>query len=229
MLLTGYCLTLCCGNFNFQYLLPRPSGYIRPSQRRDSVCTTTHLRYNYCLCTCRRLHIYMCDRAHSYICVTCRWRPHARRIRHVVVVVPILGLVTGLPSLPVFHVDYPFLPLLPVYPFFNISTGFGNFDFKFFLYLPANTGEIRKKTQTFYESKHYIYTKQQSLLWWPFYGSDFIVDDDDQSTRLQLVLHLFGGPRRLGETKGYANQILVVRKVCSSASSVNSYGHWAKN
>ena len=30
--------------------------------------------------------------------------------------------------------------------------------------------------------------------------------------------------RRLGDTKGYANQTLVVLKVCSTESSVNWYG-----
>ena len=90
-------------NFNFQYLLPRPSGYVRPSQRRDSVCTMAHLRYTYCLYTCRRMHICMCERAHSYICVgedhvfdrlDMLARPRARTTRYVVVVSPILGLVT---------------------------------------------------------------------------------------------------------------------------------------
>ena len=37
---------------------------------------------------------------------------------------------------------------------------------------------------------------------------------------------MFDGPRlwRLGDTKGYANQTLVVLKVCSTESSVNWYG-----
>ena len=45
------------------------------------------------------------------------------------------------------------------------------------------------------------------------FTSGFIDDDADQSTRLQLGMHVFDGPRlwRLGDTKGYANQTLVVQ------------------
>ncbi len=45
------------------------------------------------------------------------------------------------------------------------------------------------------------------------FTSDFIDDDADQLTRLQLGMHVFDEPRlrRLGDTKGYANQTIVVQ------------------
>ena len=73
-------------------------------------------------------------------------------------------LRAGLPSLPVFQLDYPFFTTSTHLPVFYTSTRFWDSDFQkdFVVFLPVSTGEIRKKNRAFYESKHFIYTKQQS-------------------------------------------------------------------